>query len=72
MFKSKENRSYVSTDEMLKDLGYKTVTPTIGSLGQALMQASRENPDCKWLREHEDNFFRELRRERKQRNGRKK
>lgn len=72
MCKSINNETCVSTDEMLSKLGYKTVTSVIGTLGQALMKASRENPDCKWLKKQEDKFFRELRRERKQRNGRKK
>lgn len=64
-FKVEERKNYLSTNEMLADKGYKTVVPTIGSLGQALMKASRENKDCNWLKKQQDKFFTKLRREKK-------
>ena len=71
MFTHKEEKkNYISTSEMLDDLGYVTKTPTLGALGQALAKASRENPNCKWLKKHEDKLFKNLRSERKaQKNG---
>ena len=72
MFVQKNEVIYLSTTEMLADLGYKTVTPTIGSLGKALMEASKENPSCEWLKHQQDVMFRKMRRENKKHNGRKK
>ena len=61
----KETECFISTQEMLAQKGYHTVVPKIGELGKALMQASKEEPECKWLKKHLDQFFKELRRENK-------
>lgn len=61
----RENECFLSTQDMLAKKGYHTVVPKVGALGQALMQASKENSECKWLKHHLDGFFKELRREKK-------
>lgn len=64
---------YLDTAEMLKNYGYMTKPTTIGGLGYALMKASNENKKCKWLKNHLDVFFKNLRREGKNKiNGYKK
>lgn len=62
----KTNESYLSTQEMLASKGYHTIVPKIGSLGKALMQASKNNPENKTLKKHLDVMFTKLRREGKQ------
>ena len=69
MFKEEQNKSYLSTGDMLKDLGYVTTVPKIGTLGKALMKLSNENPQCTWLKKHEDKMFKKLRQERKEKNN---
>lgn len=66
-----QNECFLSTQEMLANKGYHTVTPTIGSFGKALMQASKENPENKVVKHQLDVMFTKLRREKKK-NGRNK
>ena len=65
MFKAKETETYYSTNEMLAAKGYQTYTPKIGSLGSAIMSASREHSNEEWLKKQLDVMFTKLRREEK-------
>lgn len=70
MFKQ-ENECFVSTQEMLSKKGYHTYVPKIGGIGRALMEASKKNPEDKWLKNQVDTFFRALRRDEKKEKKRK-
>lgn len=56
-------KSYISVAEVIEEAGYKVYKPRIGGLGKALMAASRENPEDKWLKGQLDKMFTKIRRE---------
>ena len=68
-----ENLYRLDTTEMIEKLGYTTPKkPKIGNVGKALMEASKENKDCKWAKEQLDTMFSKLRKEEKtQKKGKK-
>lgn len=67
MKKYKGTRCYISVAEIIEEAGYKVYKPRIGGLGKALMAASRENPENKWLKGQLDKMFTGIRREDKKR-----
>jgi hypothetical protein len=66
------NVCYISTSELIAELGYRTYQPKIGNVGKALMAASNEDKDCKWLKKHLDKMFTKLRKENNNNGKRKK
>ena len=58
---------YISFEDLLEKSGYETYKPTFGSLGKALLEASKNHRSVKWLKNHLDNYFTKLRQDRKNR-----
>ena len=58
-------RDYTNFEDLKVKAGYRTYTPKIGSLGQAIMTASKKNKCAKWCKEHLDTLFDKLRQNRK-------
>lgn len=54
-------------EDLKEKLGYKTYSPRIGSMGRALIKASKNQRSIKWLKNHLDTYFRNLRHEQKER-----
>ena len=63
--KNTEVKSYLTVAEVIEKSGYKVNKPKIGSLGKALMAASREHSEEKWLKTQIDIMFSGIRREEK-------
>lgn len=61
--------NYISTEDLLKKLGYRTRTPRIGSLGRKIMEASKNHRSVSWLKYQLDTYFKDLRAKRKGNNN---
>lgn len=52
---------YISYEDLLEKSGYKTYKPAFGTLGKALLEASKNHRSIKWLKNHLDTYFNKLR-----------
>lgn len=50
-------REYLSHEDLLQQLGYNFYKPKTGSLGRAIIQASKSNKSIGWLKNHLDTYF---------------
>lgn len=58
--KYKPINNYETTDDLFKQLGYRFRKPKIGSLGWALINASKEIAEFKWLKPHINKMFKNM------------
>lgn len=58
---------YISHEDLLEKSGYTTYKPAFGSLGKALLEASKNHRSIKWLKNHLDAYFNKLRNKKIQR-----
>lgn len=56
---------YISHEDLLEKSGYTTYKPAFGSLGKALLEASKNHRSIKWLKNHLDTYFNKLRNNKK-------
>lgn len=61
MRKYKSFNNYQTKEELFEKLGYKTYQPKIGSLGRAIMEASKHHRSISWLKKQLDVYFNKLR-----------
>lgn len=57
--------NYISHEDLLEKSGYITYKPAFGSLGKALLEASKNHRSIKWLKNHLDTYFNKLRNSKK-------
>lgn len=56
---------YLSFEDLLEKLGYRTYKPRIGSLGRSLLEASKNQRSNNFLKKYWDSYFKKLRQQRK-------
>lgn len=61
----------VCFEDLLKKLGYKRYTPKIGTLGRALLKASKNQRSDNFLKRYWDSYYKKLRQQRKGQNKKK-
>lgn len=62
-------RDYLSHEDLLQQLGYNFYKPKTGSLGRAIIQASKNHRSIGWLKSQLDTYFK---RQNKSKKGKKK
>jgi hypothetical protein len=62
-------RDYLSHEDLLQQLGYNFYKPKTGSLGRAIIQASKNHRSIGWLKNQLDTYFK---RHNKNKKGKKK
>lgn len=62
---------YIVYEDLLKKLGYRTYKYRIGTLGRALLEASRNQRSNNFLKKHWDSYFKKLRQQKKGQNKKK-
>lgn len=62
---------YIDFEDLLKKLGYKNYKPRIGTLGRALLEASKNQRSDNFLKRYWDSYFKKLRQQRKGQNKKK-
>jgi len=62
---------YIDYADLLKKLGYKSYRPRIGTLGRALLEASKNQRSDNFLKRYWDSYFKKLRQQRKGHNKKK-
>ena len=64
---------FLDFTDLKEKLGYTTRKPKVGSLGRALIKASKESNQgsIKWLKNHLDTFFKKNRQQKIKKKGRK-
>ena len=62
-------RDYLSHEDLLQQLGYNFYKPKTGSLGRAIIQASKNHRSIGWLKNQLDTYFK---RQNKNKKGKKK
>lgn len=62
---------YIDYEDLLKKLGYKNYKPRIGTLGRALLEASKNQRSDNFLKRYWDSYFKKLRQQRKGQNKKK-
>lgn len=62
-------RDYLDFEDLIKKSGYKVYKPKIGSVGRALIKASKSHRSIGWLKNQLDAYFRSLRQNKKGKNG---
>ena len=62
---------YLTNEDLIQKLGYKTYKPKLGELGRAITEASKANPQQTWLKHQLDRMFEAVRRRTSTTNGKK-
>lgn len=60
--------NYIGFEDLLQKLGYRRYIPKLGSLGKALLEASKNQRSNNFLKKYWDSYFRKLRQEKKRKN----
>ena len=69
----REEHEYINFEDLLIKLGYRQYKPRIGTLGKALLAASKGQRSDNFLKRYWDSYFRKLRQDKKRKsNGSKK
>ncbi len=58
-------RHFIGYEDLFEQLGYKQFKPRIGSVGRALLEASKGQRSDNFLKRYWDSYFRQLRQEHK-------
>lgn len=73
--KQKPIRNYLDWEDLIKQSGYKTRTPKIGSFGVALIKASKDKNQGRlagWVKKQLDSYFSKQKKYKKDKDERKK
>lgn len=70
--RDKPIHNYIGYEDLLQKLGYKTYKPKLGTLGRALLKASKNQKPDNFLKKYWDIYFKKLRHRRRfeKQNGR--
>ena len=56
---------YITYEDLLESLGYRTYKPRLGTLGKALLEASKNQRSNNFLKRYWDSYFKKLRQQKK-------
>lgn len=62
---------YITFEDLLQKFGYRTYKPRLGTLGKALLEASKNQRSDNFLKRYWDSYFRKLRQQKKGKNKKK-
>lgn len=62
-------RDYLDYEDLIKKSGYKVYKPKVGSVGRALIKASKSHGSIGWLKNQLDTYFKSQNKNKKGKNG---